>query len=102
MEIIADTSVIMAVVLNEPEKPRIIELTVDCKIIAPKSVFWEVGNALSAMLKRKRLRFDEVTNAIEAFQQIPISYVDVELKRALTIAHEKNLYAYDAYLITCA
>jgi len=56
MEVIADTSTIVAVILNEPEKERIISQTVGYKeIIAPESVIYEIGNAFSAMLKRKRL-----------------------------------------------
>jgi predicted nucleic acid-binding protein len=91
------------VILNEPEKNQIIQLTTGYQeIIAPQPVIWEVGNAFSAMLKRKRLDIDSVINAIEAFNQIPIRFVPVDLTKSLKISDSQNIYAYDAYVIQCA
>ncbi|MCP4405460.1 MAG: type II toxin-antitoxin system VapC family toxin [bacterium] len=33
---------------------------------------------------------------------IIITFVDVELDKSLELAHQLNIYAYDAYLIQCA
>lgn len=55
MEIVVDTSVIIAVIVDEPEKARLIESTKGASLIAPGSLYWEIGNAFSAMLKRKRI-----------------------------------------------
>ncbi len=52
MDIVLDTSVIIAVIANEPEKRVLIRLTKGAELIAPQSVHWEIGNAFSAMLKR--------------------------------------------------
>jgi predicted nucleic acid-binding protein len=103
MEIIADTSAIIAVILNEPERNEIIRMTTGYKkIIAPESVFWEVGNAFSAMLKRKRLHIDSVIKAVAMFKRMPVRFTEVSLEASLKISDEQNIYAYDAYLIECA
>ena len=102
MDVIVDTSVLIAVVTNEPTRPRLIELTTSMQLLAPASVPWEVGNAFSAMLKRKRATLEQVKQALQAYQQIPVRYVDVDIERALMIAAQYELYAYDAYFIVCA
>ena len=55
MKLIIDTSVIIAVLANEPIKKKLIKLTKGVELLAPTSVHWEIGNAFSAMLKRKRI-----------------------------------------------
>jgi predicted nucleic acid-binding protein len=102
MDIVVDTSVIIAVIANEPEKEALVELTKGANLIAPHSVHWEIGNAFSAMLKRERIRVEQAIQAIRLYQQIPIRFVDVELEESLKIADTLGIYAYDAYLIRCA
>jgi len=76
-------------------------LTKGADLIAPSSIHWEIGNAFSA-LKRKRVTLHQALQAIAIYHQIPIRFVDVELKDSLRIAAERNIYSYDAYLIRCA
>lgn len=103
MNVVSDTSAIMAVVLNEPAKEQIRSQTRGANLIAPSSLHWEVGNALSAGFKRDRLSLDEALQAIREYRQnIPIRFVDVDLEAAIRLAHELGIYAYDAYVIACA
>ena len=102
MEIVVDASVLIAVVANEEEKPKLIELTQKSELIARLSVHWEMGNAFSAMLKRQRITLDQAITAIETYLQIPIRFVEVELVESLALADELDMYAYDAYLLRCA
>ncbi len=102
MEIVVDTSVIVAVIANEPERDALVEVTKGADLIAPPSVYWEVGNAFSAMLKQKRADLASVQRAVNIFEQIPIRFVDVELAECLRIVADLNIYAYDAYLVRCA
>ena len=102
MDIVVDTSVIIAVVANEPVKEALVEVTTGADLIAPHSVHWEIGNALSAMLRRGRIRVEQAIEAVHMYQQIPIRFVDVELEETLQIADALGIYAYDAYLIRCA
>jgi predicted nucleic acid-binding protein len=100
--IVVDTSVIIAVIGNEPEKPALIAQTVGASLLAPASVHWEVGNAFSAMLKRKRISLIQAQAALKAYGQIVLRLVDVELVEALGLADQLGIYAYDAYVLGCA
>jgi predicted nucleic acid-binding protein len=102
MNIIIDTSAIIAIIANEPTKPLLIERTRDTVLVSPSSVVWEIGNAFSAMLKRNRITVDQAVQAVTIFKQIPIRFVDVDLEETLILADELDIYAYDAYLIRCA
>jgi predicted nucleic acid-binding protein len=100
--IVIDTSVIIAVIANEPEKPALITLTSGANLLAPASVPWEIGNAFSAMLKRKRITIAQAQQALKAYQQISIRFIEVELSEALLLADQLGIYAYDAYILRCA
>ncbi len=102
MNIISDTNIFLAVVLDEPEKPRIIELTSSVNAVAPEILPYEIGNALSAMLKRKQVTSDEALSAQKATNDIPVRLVAVDIQASLKLAIEFNIYAYDAYFIQCA
>src|SRR5438067_947957 len=102
MVVVIDTSALVAVLASEPERPAIVSATADAELVAPGSVHWEVGNAMSAMLKRGRATSSQVQRALAAYAAIPIRFVEVDLALALEIAAEHGLYAYDAYVLTCA
>jgi predicted nucleic acid-binding protein len=102
VNIVVDTSAIIAVIANEPEKDILIELTRGADLIAPHSIHWEVGNAFSAMLKRKRITLAQALKSAEIYKTISIRFLDVGLEQALKLADELDIYAYDAYIIECA
>jgi predicted nucleic acid-binding protein len=102
MNIVIDTSAIIAIITNESTKPGIILATQDVSLIAPESIHWEIGNAFSAMFKRRLITLEQATAALQIYNDIPIRYMPIELEQALTIANRFNIYAYDAYVIECA
>lgn len=102
MKIIADTNIFIAVALNEPEKGKIIQLTKGHELIAPDVLPFEVGNALTAMMKKNTLKREEVESVWDVIQQIPVDLRHIDIKSALSIAIRFNLYAYDAYFLECA
>lgn len=102
MYVTIDTSALIAVIGNEESKEKIIDLTVGYSLYAPPSVHWEIGNAFSAMFKRRSSSLDHVLNALGAYQEIPIRFIDVPLEQSIELSHRLNIYAYDAYLIQCA
>jgi len=102
MKIIADTNTFLAVTLNEPERDKIIKLTLGHDLIAPNILPFEIGNALSAMLKRNRLEPDDLLSVWDATQQIPVDLRSINIRDALKIAAKFNIYAYDAYFLVCA
>lgn len=102
MEVVVDASVLIAVITNEDEKEKLVAMTNETELIAPLSVHWEIGNAFSSLLKRRRVTLEEALGAIEIYLQIPVRFVEVELAESLELADELGLYAYDAYLLRCA
>jgi predicted nucleic acid-binding protein len=102
MKIIADTNTFIAVALNEPEKDKIIRLTEGHELIAPDVLPFEIGNALTAMIKKNTLSKSEVISAWEVIQKIPVDLRNTDIKSALIIAMQFKIYAYDAYFLDCA
>ncbi len=102
MEIVLDTSALISVIVGEPERERIIELTAGKTLVGPGAIPWEIGNAFSAMFKQNRLTLAEAKKGIAIFQAIPIRYIDSEFVKVLEISKEANIYAYDAYFLDCA
>lgn len=102
MKIAADTNIFLAVSLNEAEKRRIIAITKDTSIFAPEILPYEIGNALSAMVKRKKLTKAQALDAEKITNLIPVRLLSVDVHESLKIATENNIYAYDAYFLQCA
>src|SRR6185295_16038834 len=96
---VIDASAVIAVLTNEPHKQALIQLTAGMELISPASLPIEIGNAFSAMFKRRRLSLEEAGVAIQAFQRIVVRLTPIDLERALELSHRLNLYAYDAYLL---
>ena len=93
MDIIADTNIFLAIALNEPEKEQIIQLTSGVNVIAPEILPYEIGNALSAMIKRKQITYDEAWSAQKTATSIPVRLVGVDIQQSLIIAIDYNIYA---------
>ncbi|MCJ7775353.1 MAG: type II toxin-antitoxin system VapC family toxin [Desulfobulbaceae bacterium] len=102
MKVVADTNTFIAVALNEPEKELVFRLTEGCDLVAPEVLPFEIGNALTAMMKKNVLQANEVVLSWEIVQQIPVGLQRIDLKSALRIATKYNLYANDAYFLECA
>ncbi|MFA6010213.1 MAG: type II toxin-antitoxin system VapC family toxin [Desulfobacteraceae bacterium] len=102
MDIVIDTSALIAVIVDEPERDKIIELTKGNALIGPGSIPWEIGNAFSAMFKRNRLGLEEAKRGLEIFKSIPLRYIDTDFANAVSISSQTNMYAYDAYFLDCA
>ncbi|HIJ87309.1 MAG TPA: type II toxin-antitoxin system VapC family toxin [Desulfuromonadales bacterium] len=102
MNVVVDTSIIIAVLLNEPQKSFLIEVTSEAALYAPASLHWEVGNAFSAMFKQKRLTLDQAQKALRIYSQIPLNLVEVDLGKSVHVSLDQGIYAYDAYFVVCA
>ena len=102
MDVLVDANAYLAVVLNEPEKQQIIDLTKGAELISPEVLPYEIGNALTAMFKRKRLTIEQVRRCFNIFNVIPLRLESVDIFSALAIACEFNIYAYDAYYLSLA
>ena len=102
MELVIDTSAILAVLLNESNKKEIVDKTEGFDLISPTSLDAEIGNALSAMFKRSRISLDQAFQVIEQFSEVPVRRTPLRIVESLKISDEYSLYAYDAYMLDCA
>lgn len=102
MEITVDTSAIMAVVLNEPSKPRLLEQTRGAELVSAPTLPWEVGNGLSALFKRARIDLEQAKGALQSLSQIPVRLAEIDLLASVAMAKEHGIHAYDAYMLECA
>ncbi|MEQ9308227.1 MAG: type II toxin-antitoxin system VapC family toxin [Balneolaceae bacterium] len=101
MNIVIDTSAVLAVLLNEDSKNRILSLTKGQSLIAPQSLNAEIGNALSAMFKRERINLSLANKVISQFELIPIRKTELQLEHSIDLCKKLNIYAYDAYMLSC-
>ena len=102
MDVVIDTSALVAVIVGEPERNRIVELSAGNTLIGPGSIPWEIGNAFSAMFKQNRLTLDEAEKGLAIFDSIPLRYTQTDFANSLEISKQVNIYAYDAYFLDCA
>ena len=98
----ADTNIFLAIALDEPQKEHIIEVTSHAVLSVPEILPYEIGNALSAMTRRGRISKVEALAAENAANLIPVRLVSIDIQKALELAIEYNIYAYDAYFLLCA
>lgn len=102
MLIVADTNTFLAVALCEPERDALVRAVAGHELAAPEVLPYEIGNALTAMVRKHTLDSAHVFAAWREIQKIPVSLRRVDMDSALKIAVEHRIYAYDAYFLECA
>jgi len=103
MKILLDASAIIAYIVGEPKSSIVIENTENSEIVSPNILPFEIGNALTRMLKKGILDSKvKMIGLIENYQIIPIKLLDIDLKKSLEIAFDYKIYAYDAIYLETA
>jgi predicted nucleic acid-binding protein len=102
MEILMDACAIMAVIVKEPERDLIIQLTKNAVMVSPDMISYEIANALTKMMKKKVIEKERMINAFNYFKKIPIKTIEIDIEKALEIAWEYKIYAYDACYLESA
>lgn len=102
MSVVVDTSVIVAVILNEATKENIIKATKNQDLIAPACLNWEMVNAFSAMFKRNKISLEQALAAHEIFKTIQIRYPGIDFEDVIKISYKHKIYAYDACFLSLA
>jgi predicted nucleic acid-binding protein len=100
--IVIDTSAILAVLLDEPEKQAVVEKTMGMVVCGPASLRWEVGTAAIAGVKRRRLTTERARQLVIDFEQVTIRELAIDILRAVNLGLELGIYAYDAYVLEAA
>jgi len=96
MEVLLDACAIMAVIVKEPERDTVIRLTKSAVIVSPNMISYEISNALTKMMKKKVINKEHMINAFNYFKGISIKTINIDFIKALEIAWNYNIYAYDA------
>jgi len=97
-----DACAIMAVIIKEPERDLIIQLTQNAVMVSPDMVSYEIANALTKMMKKKIIERERMINAFNFFKKIPIRTIEIDIEKALEIAWDYKIYAYDACYLESA
>ncbi len=88
--------------LNEASRPALIAATEGASLVGAPSLPWEVGNALIAGVRRRRIPKEIVATAWASYLQVPLRLTQIDVPRALETAGTLGLYAYDAYVLETA
>ena len=102
MDIVIDASCILAILLGEDEASFVRQKTRGTKLFAPNCLPYEIGNSLSAAVKRRRIGAPMVREIYQEFRKLPVRLLEINIENAAQLAADENHYAYDAYYIECA
>ena len=102
MNMVIDTSAIIASVMRGPERDVLAEAASGHVLIAPGFVRWEVCQAFSVMIRQKGIDVVEARRGMEILDNIPLRYVDVDMAQVLSIASRIQGVAADAFLLETA
>ena len=102
MDVIIDASCIVAVLLGEEKAAEVERKTKGARLVSPSCLPYEIGNSLSAAVKRHRIDAEQAVTAMGRFKKLPVRLVEPDVEKAVRLAAEENQYAYDAYYIVCA
>ena len=102
MDIIIDSSCIIAVLLNEDEGDKVIEKTRRANLYSAACLPYEIGNSLTSAVKRHRISAEEAVLLYNEYLKIPVRLLEPDITKAVKLAADEKHYAYDAYYIACA
>ena len=101
-DIVIDASCILEFLLNQEAKNQIIQKVGSAQLVAPQCLQYEIGNALSKLIKRKLISIVDGVAVYHEFARIPIRFVEPEIPDSIVIAGNTESYAYTFYYISVA
>jgi predicted nucleic acid-binding protein len=102
MDILLDASAVMAIILNEPNRDKVVKLTKNALLLASEVIPFEIGNALINLYKKRKITEEELLETYGKFTSLPMRIIKVDIEKALKIAGKYQIYAYDAYYLETA
>ena len=103
MEVLLDASAIITVIADEPKSQIVIERTRNATIVSPTIISCEIANALTRMVRKKVIISEaQLVNLVKNYKLIPMKLVNINLEKALKIAWQYKIYAYDAFYLEVA
>lgn len=104
--IVVDTSIVLACAKGEASQAQIRQQIGGADWIAPTSLHFEVGNAISRDLKgvkgRTRITLEAAHAILARYARERVGFIDPNMPMAIEIAGRYGIYAYDAYVLSLA
>ena len=72
------------------------------RLVSPACLPYEIGNSLTAAVKKHRIDAGIVAEIYKEFENLPVRLIEPDIEKAVQIAAEEKHYAYDVYYIVCA
>lgn len=101
-DIVIDASCVLSFLLNQEGSENVVSLVGENQLIAPSCLPFEIGNAISKLIKRKLISVFEGVAVFHEFARIPIRLIDPDIPNSIVIAGESESYAYDCYYLNIA
>jgi predicted nucleic acid-binding protein len=102
MEMILDASAVLSVILGEPAASAVRAAVKDAYFYSASCIEFEMGNALSALVKRNAISAVQAVEAYKEFLKVPVASIVPDIADSLAFAASMGIYAYDAYYLYCA
>lgn len=101
-DIVIDASCILEFLLNQDAKNLVVQKVGSSQLVAPQCLPYEVGNAVSKLIKRKLISIVDGVAVYHEFARIPLRLIEPDIPEAIVIAGNTASYAYDSYYISVA
>ena len=101
-DIVIDASCILEFLLNQDAKNLVVQKVGSSQLVAPQCLPYEVGNAVSKLIKKKLISIVDGVAVYHEFARIPLRLVEPDIPEAIVIAGNTDSYAYDSYYISVA
>lgn len=101
-DIVIDSSCVLSFLLNQEGSKKVVSIVGENQLVAPSCLPFEIGNAISKLIKRKLISVYEGVSVFHEFARIPIRLIEPDIPNSIVIAGESESYAYDCYYLNIA
>jgi len=101
-DIVIDASCVLSFLLNQDGSENVVSIVGENQLVAPSCLPFEIGNAISKLMKRKLISVYEGVSVFHEFARIPIRLIEPDIPNSIVIAGESESYAYDCYYLNIA
>lgn len=101
-DIVIDASCILEYLLNQESKDFVVNKLGEYQLVAPQCLPYEIGNAVSKLIKRNLISIFDGVTVYHEFARIPLRLVEPDIPDSILIAGNTKSYGYDSYYISVA
>lgn len=101
-QIVIDASCILAFLLNQEGCEEVKEKVADSELVAPTCISFEIGNAISKLIKRNLISIVDGIAVYHEYAKIPIRMIEPDIPSSIILAGQSSTYSYDGFYISLA